>query len=197
VSADVLRARNRSDRPAGRRPRPWRLSRAWRRGTLTVHIVSAGAWLGIDVIVAVLVVAGWFADDVALRSLAYRALAVFVVWPMLAAGLVCLLTGVVLGLGSKWGLFRYWWVVIKLLLNLVLCTLVLVALQPGMDDVYTYGEQLLNGDPERSAVATLFFPPAVSLSALSIAVWLGVAKPWGRLRRAHRPRIPTAEEAGG
>jgi len=68
-----------------------------------VHILSSAAWIGIDVIVAVLVLTGWFSDDLAVRSIAYQALATFVVWPMLSSGLLCLVTGVLLGLGTKWG----------------------------------------------------------------------------------------------
>lgn len=166
-------------RPGERRPF---LSRRWRTATLIVHIVAAGAWIGIDVIVAVLVSAGWFAGDVEVRSLAYQALATFVVWPMLTAGLVSLLTGLVLGLGTKWGLIRYWWVAVKLVLNLVLCTLIVLVLQPGMGEVATYGRDLLTGAPDASRVSTLFFPPAVSLSTLTIATVLAVAKPWGRTR---------------
>jgi hypothetical protein len=151
------------------------------------HIVSAGAWVGIDVIVAMLVLSGWFSGDVTLRSVAYQALARFVVWPMLTAGLICLASGVVLGMGTPWGLLRYWWVVVKLALNLLLCTLIVVALQPGMDEVSRYGQDLLTGSPDRAAVSNLFFPPAVSLSALSFAVVLAVFKPWGRIRSARRP----------
>ena len=64
------------------------LSRGRYKATLVAHIVSAGVWIGIDVIVAVLVITGRFAGDLALRSLAYRALAAFVVWPILTAGLL-------------------------------------------------------------------------------------------------------------
>lgn len=163
--------------------RGWQLSRGWRRATLVLHIASAGAWIGVDVIVAVLVLTGWFADDVSVRSLAYRALAEFVVWPMLASGLVCLVSGVVLGVGTKWGLVRYWWVAVKLVLNLALCALIVVLLEPGMDAVASYGEELLTATPPASRVETLFFPPAVSLSTLTLATALAVYKPWGRVRR--------------
>lgn len=91
------------------------------------------------------------------RSLAYRALATFVVWPMLITGLVSLASGLVLGLGTPWGLLRYWWVAAKLALNLVLCTLILLVLQPGMDQVDRYGQDLLTGHPDPGRVATLFF----------------------------------------
>ncbi|MDV3222352.1 hypothetical protein [Intrasporangium sp.] len=168
-----------------------RLPRRWRKAVLVTHVVSAGAWIGIDVIVAVLVLVGWFGGDVQVRSLAYRALATFVVWPMLASGLLALVSGVVLGLGTKWGLVRYWWVAVKLALNLVLCTLILVVLEPGMGAVGTYGQELLDGAPDPAAVSTLFFPPAVSLTTLTLATVLAVFKPWGRTGwgRARRERV--------
>ena len=160
----------------------WRLGRVGRKAALLVHVVSGGVWIGVDVIVAVLVLTGRFADSPSTRGLAYRALASFVVWPMLTAGLVCLASGLLLGLGSKYGLVRYWWVLVKLVLNVLLCTLVLVALQPGMDEVAAYGVALESGGTADLDVANLYFPPLVSLCTLAFASWLGVFKPWGRVR---------------
>lgn len=176
------------------RSRRLRLSRGWHKATLVAHIVSAGAWIGVDVMVAVLVLTGRFGHDLALRGLAYRALAAFVVWPMLASGLVCLATGVILGLATTWGLLRYWWVAVKLALNLMLCTLIVLVLQPGMDQVAGYGRDLLGGSADPAAVSQLFFPPAVSLTALTLATVLAVFKPWGRIRSR---RSATARTAGG
>ncbi|HNM79034.1 MAG TPA: hypothetical protein PKI89_11735 [Tepidiformaceae bacterium] len=164
------------------RPR-LRLSRRSRQAVLVLHIIASGAWIGIDVIVAVLVVTGWFSSDIELRSVAYRALAHFLVLPMIGSGLVCLGTGVVLGLGTKWGLIRYWWVALKLVMNVVLCILMITVLSPGMPEVDRYGVGLITGAPSNADIQTLFFPPAVSLTALTVAVVLGVAKPWGRVRR--------------
>jgi hypothetical protein len=164
-------------------PASFRLTRRWRRVMLVTHLLAGGSWIGIDVMVATLVVTGWFGSTVEVRSLAYRALSEFVVWPMLIAGLVCLLTGICLGLGTKYGLVRFWWVLAKLVINVVLCTLIVVVLQPGLDDVGRYGEQLLTGVPDSDRVARLFFPPAVSLTCLSLATVLAVVKPWGRISR--------------
>jgi hypothetical protein len=162
----------------------WPLGRRTRQGVLVVHIVSAGAWIGIDVIVAVLVLVGWFGGDPETRGLAYQALSKFVVWPMLTAGLTCLVTGLLLGMATKWGLVRYRWVLVKLVLNLLLCTLILIALQPGMAEVGEYGDNLAaGGNPDDTVVSQLFYPPAVSLTALSLATVLAVMKPWGRTRR--------------
>lgn len=165
-----------------------RLSRRARRTLLVLHVLSSGAWIGIDVIVAVLVVTGSFASDIETRALAYRSLAQFVVWPMLVSGLVCLGTGLILGLGTMWGLIRYWWVLVKLVLNLALCTLIVLVLQPGMHDVAAYGEELVTGArPAADRVARLFFPPAVSLTCLALATSLAVFKPWGRTARRDAP----------
>lgn len=162
---------------------------ALRRATLVVHIVSAGAWIGIDVIVSVLVVTGWFSADPAIQGLAYQALGTFAVGPMLVSGLVCLTSGILLGLGTRYGLLRYWWVVVKLGMNIILCVLIVFALRPGMADVVEYGRLLAAGAVSPIDVSTLFFPPAVSLTALTVATVLGVFKPWGRTRKqTRRPR---------
>ena len=167
--------------------RPWRLGRTTRRTMLVVHILSAGAWVGIDVVVGVLVVSGWFTGDRAIRGLAYQALGVFAVGPMLTAGLVCLVSGIVLGLGSRYGLVRYWWVAVKLVMNVVLCVAIVFALRPGMGDLVEHGRALAAGRPSTLDVSTLFFPPAVSLTSLTVATVLAVVKPWGRIRPS-RPR---------
>lgn len=179
--------------PVSARPRagsPPRLGVRARRALLVVHIVAAGAWIGIDVMVAVLVTVGWTSDDPATRGAAYEALGRFVVAPMLGSALLCATTGTVLGLATRWGLARHWWVLVKLVITLVLGTLIVVALRPGMDEVTAAGATIAEGGTPATDLTTLFFPPAVSLSALSVAVVLSVYKPWGRLRRRrpiHRP----------
>jgi hypothetical protein len=163
-----------------------RLRPATRKLWLVLHLLSAGAWIGIDVLVAVLVAIGRLGASPAQRGLAYQALGSFVVWPMLASGLVCLVTGLVLGWYSRWGLVRYWWVAVKLGLNLALCTLILVLLQPGMPEVRAYGAALGAGVPAVLDVSNLVFPPIVSLTALTLATVLAVYKPWGAISRRAR-----------
>jgi len=157
-----------------------------RKVILVVHIVSAGAWIGIDVIVGVLVVAGLFSSEPAVQGLAYQALGTFAVGPMLTTALVSLVSGVLLGLGTRLGLVRYWWVAVKLTLNLVLCVLIVFALEPGMADIVEHGRIVASGGESPLDVSTLFFPPAVSLSTLTFATVLAVFKPWGRVRSSRR-----------
>ena len=142
-------------RPAAVRPAatPWRLRGRTRKAVLITHILAVGTWIGVDVLVGVFVLAGWLSPDPAVRGAAYQALGTFVVWPMLAAGLASL------------------------------CTLIVLLLRPGLGELAAYGREVAAGTAAERDLADLFFPPAVSLTALTIATVLSVAKPWGRTRR--------------
>ena len=164
----------------------WRLGVNTRKGVLLVHIASAGAWIGIDVVMAVLVFTALLSDDDRTKALAFRALELVAVGPLLATGLVCLLTGILLGLSSRYGLVRYWWVAAKLVLNLLLTGLVLVALAPTVADAAERARQFDAGVPAPLGIGDLIFPPIVSPTALLVAFVLAVFKPWGRIRRSGR-----------
>ena len=161
----------------------WRLGARTRKAVLLVHIAAAGAWLGVDVVMGVLVFTALGSDSARTKALCFQALELFAVGALLAAGLTCLATGVVLGLGSKYGLLRYWWVAAKLGLNLVLTALVPVALAPTVAGAAAQGRRFLAGQPATLAVGDLVFPPVVSPTALLVAMTLAVFKPWGRIRK--------------
>ena len=163
-----------------------RLGRRGRKAVLVTHIVSAGTWIGIDVVLAVLVFTALFTDNVHTAAVIYQALELFAIWPLLATGLVCLASGVVLGLGTKYGLVRYWWVAAKLVINIAFVALVPLSLQPTVTDAADYGRSLTAAaqQPAPGAITNLIFPPIVSPAGLLIAVILAVYKPWGRIRKA-------------
>jgi hypothetical protein len=73
---------------------------------------------------AVLVFTAIFTESAEARAHTLQSLRLVTVWPMFSAAMLSLITGVILGLGSKYGLVRYWWVAIKLGLNIILSTLV-------------------------------------------------------------------------
>jgi hypothetical protein len=166
-----------------RTTRPWRLSGRSRKAVLVTHILSAGTWFGMDIVMAVLVFTAIGTGSEETRAVTYQALEMFAVWPMAIAGLICLASGVLLGLGGKYGLVRYWWVAVKLVLNVLLSTLVLFALRPGVQEMAEQGRQLGDGVDVLPAPGTMLFPPIVSTSLLLVAFLLSVFKPWGRLRR--------------
>ena len=169
----------------GRAP-GFRLGRTARRSWLIVHIGCAVGWMGADVLLAILTLTARFTADAELAAAAYRSarLLIPIAVPVLAFGM--LVTGIVLGAGSQWGLARYWWVLVKLAIGVVLTILVVVLLVPGALSIpgglQGTADQVreLVGDASRD----LMFPPLVSFTALGIALVLSVLKPWGRTRWA-------------
>jgi len=160
----------------------WRMRPRTRKGVLVAHIVAAGAWIGLDVMLGVLVFTPLLTSDTALAALCYQALPLLF-WPIQLTGLASLVTGVVLGLGTHHGVVRHWWVLVKLVLNVVLTSLVVVLLGPAMDDAAEVGRRLAAGVPADGIdLSGLVFPPLVSGTALVIATVLAVYKPWGRVR---------------
>ena len=71
----------------------------------------------------------------------------------------------------------------KLVLNIVLTALVLVALGPEVTEAAEQGRRFAAGEPASLVVGNLIFPPIVSPTALLIAVVLAVFKPWGLMRK--------------
>ena len=88
-----------SDTSAGAR-RPWRLGSRLRKITLVLHIASAGAWLGMDIVMGVVVLTAFLTGSTTTKALCHQVLELFAVWPLLTVGLLCLATGIALGLGS-------------------------------------------------------------------------------------------------
>jgi uncharacterized membrane protein len=157
------------------------LGKRTRKVVLLIHIAAAGVWLGLDVAMAVLIFGAMTTDDRSTAAAAWQVLELVTVWPMFTAGVLSLASGVVLGLGSRYGLVRYWWVLVKLVLNVVLCGLVLLALRGGVQEAAEAGRAMAAGAPAFRS-DDLIYPPIVSPTALTLAFILSVFKPWGRIR---------------
>lgn len=165
-----------------------RLSRRARRFTLFLHLLVALSWIGVDLVLGVLSFTGLTTDDPRTMAIAYTGISMFGVPLLLTLGLSTLATGAVLGLGTRYGLLRYWWVAVKLVLNLVLTALVLVALRPTLQDGAAASAVVDATLPDRLSQVrfNMVFPPLVSTTALVFAAWLGTYKPWGRIRSEQR-----------
>ncbi len=96
-----------------------------RKFALTAHVVSSVGWLGAVVVFLGLSIAGMTSqhpETVRGAYLAMESIGLFVLVPFSVASL---LTGLVQSLATKWGLIRHYWVVAKLLIN-VLASLILL-----------------------------------------------------------------------
>jgi hypothetical protein len=106
-----------------------RLPRRWRNLLLAVHIMVAVGALGTDTILLTLGVAGLVSSDAELIRAAYLAMDLLVSAVLLLLALAALATGVLLGLGTRWGLARHYWVLTKLVLTIVLASAAVLLLR--------------------------------------------------------------------
>jgi len=164
------------------------LPQGWRKLVLLLHITGGVGWMGLDVGLLFLVFTGLLTDSGRTAVAVYTAIGIFVPPAVLALSLLMLATGLAQGLWTKWGLFEYWWVLVKLLLGIVLTALVFVALLPAVGSLPAeLGDaDGASGAAVRRALGAapvqLLFPPIVSFLSLGFALVLAVYKPWGRVR---------------
>jgi hypothetical protein len=151
------------------------LTPRWRRAVLTVHVITAVGWLGVDLVLLTLGISGLAGAD---PDVVYPAQSL--VGRMLFTPLSALvwLVGVANAAYTKWGLVKHWWVLVKLLLTTLMLVLVVVLLYPALTRA---GE--LAGAMEFADRVNLVVAPSVSTSLLITATVLSTYKPWGRVRR--------------
>jgi hypothetical protein len=102
------------------------LSASVRRFTFATHVTTSVGWVGAVLVFVALAGLGLASDDERVVRGAYLVMAPaawFVLVP-LAHG--ALLSGLVLSLGTAWGLFRHYWVALKLLITAVSTGVLLV-----------------------------------------------------------------------
>ena len=96
-----------------------------RNFALTAHVTCSVGWIGAVAGYLALAVAGLTSPNLPLTRGVYLAMDLLAWQVILPLSLGSLVTGVIQSLGTSWGLFRHYWVIFKLLLNL-LATAVLI-----------------------------------------------------------------------
>jgi hypothetical protein len=152
---------------------------ATRRAVLTVHIISGVGLLGDVAAVLAINLRAATTGDAVLAASSYELLAMFTVLFGIPLSFAALATGIVLGLGSKWGVVRSAWVAAKLVLLVGVILVGALVLGPGT-------EAMRSGDG--GAEARLIAGSAYDVVALTLATGLSVFKP--RRRRAVPIDVP-------
>jgi len=93
------------------------MSPAVRKFALTGHVVSSLGLLGSIAAFLVLAVTAISVDQPIVVRGAYPAMDVIARLVVVPLALAALVTGVIQALGTSWGLFRHYWVVVKLVLT--------------------------------------------------------------------------------
>lgn len=159
---------------------------ARRKLVLTTHVTSTVGWLGAVAAFLALALAGLGSHDLATVRGVYlgmEATGWFVIVPL---SLASLLTGLIQSLSTEWGLFRHYWILATLLINVLAASVLLLFMQ-GLSDAAV-------ATPRPMVHAT------AALLLLLAATTLSIYKPRGMTPygwRKQRERRVLAQQRGG
>ncbi|MFI1303639.1 DUF2269 domain-containing protein [Streptomyces sioyaensis] len=160
-----------------------KLSRPARRAVLVLHVAVSVSWLGLTLGLLALGLTGYTTGSPDMATAAYRAMKVFGDWLILPIALMSLVSGLMLSLGTPWGLARHRWVVIKFWLTLLTLLLSVFALRPGINHLAAAAAA---GTPAPGI--HLVIAPAVATATYFFLTAISVLKPWGPTKRGSRLR---------
>ena len=160
------------------------MSPTLRKALLTAHVVSSVGWIGAVAAFLALALVGSRAGAATATGI-YGAMDTIGLSVIVPASLLAVVTGIVQGLVTQWGLVRYRWVLTKLVLGL-LATAALLLHQ--FTAVAAASRRAAAGDAVGSLASQLVLDAALAIVVLVIATVLSIYKPWGMTRFGQRRR---------
>jgi uncharacterized membrane protein len=160
-----------------------RLPQRARQALLTAHVMMSVGLLGDSAGFLAVAIRAARTDEPAAVTELVRVLNMFSLVFGIPLSVGAILSGLALGLGTKWGVFRYPWVTAKLLLILSVMLVGGLVIGPALAVMLERG-----GDATRQLIAA----GAYDVLALALATGLSVFKPGGQFRVARGRNTPAA-----
>jgi hypothetical protein len=160
-----------------------------RRLLLTSHVIFSVGWLGAVLAVLGLSVAGLASSDTAVTRAAYLAMQPVARYVLIPLSLASFFSGIVQSLVSVWGLFRHYWVILKLIINVTAVAILFLYLQ-----TVDYLAAIARAPAAPSADSSPLVHSLAALLALVAATALSIYKPkgmtkYGQRRQRHERRV--------
>lgn len=155
------------------------MSPALRKLNLTAHVTSSVGWLGAVAGFLALAVTGLKSQDAQMVRAAYLAMDLIGRFIIIPLSLAALATGLVQALGTTWGLFRHYWVLLKFLITLLATILLLVHIRPATYLSSVAAKMSLSSADFRGLRTQLATDAGAALLALLVTTTLSVYKPRG------------------
>lgn len=149
-----------------------------RKFVRTAHVTITVGWLGAVVSFLVLAISGLSSQDARVMQSAYPAMDVISRFVIVPLSIAPLLTGPILSLGTPWGLFRHYWIVVKLLITMLSTVIMQLHMQPINYLSHAALNGTLSGDDDVLRLQMVVASGA-ALFALITSTALAVYKPRG------------------
>jgi hypothetical protein len=154
-----------------------------RKFALITHLTVSVGWIGAVLSYLGLGVAAVTSPDVQTVRAAWTAMELIGWYVIVPLSLASLLTGLVMALGTKWGLFRHYWVLFSFVLT-VFATVVLLLHMPTVTSMAAMAQQAEGAALEELGGDLLH--PGIGLVVLLVIQTLNVYKPRGMTRYGWR-----------
>ena len=149
---------------------------------LLAHVTTSVGWLGAVACFLALAVIGLTAADAQTVRAVYPAMDLITWSVIVPLGIASPLTGLVSSLGTPWGVLRYYWVLVKIVMTIPATLILFLHTQPiGLVARAAVETTLVGSDLERLRVQ-LTAAAAAAVVVLLIATALSIYKPRGRTR---------------
>ena len=173
-----------------------------RQTALTVHVIASVGWIGsVATFLALALVGLWTADAEKARA-CYIAMEVATRTVILPLAVACVATGFVQSLGTRWGLFRHYWVVTKMVIALSSTALLALHMRPIAIGADAAVAQQIFEPSLRGVRNQLVLDASLAIVALVVATALSIYKPpgltaYGRRREGGEQALGVGPRAWG
>jgi uncharacterized membrane protein len=154
-----------------------------RKFALSVHLTFSIGWIGAVLAYLVLGIAAVTSQDVQTVRAAWIAMELTGWYVIVPLALASLLTGVVMALGTKWGLLGHYWVLISFVLT-IFATVILLLHMPTVSSTAQVAQEA--EDSSLEALGGDLFHPGIGLVVLLVIQVLNMYKPPGMTRYGWR-----------
>jgi lysylphosphatidylglycerol synthetase-like protein (DUF2156 family) len=165
-----------------------------RKFALMAHIVASLGWIGAVAAFIVLDVTTVASDEVPVLRAAYIGMDLITTWAIVPLAFAAFLTGIIMSLGTKWGLFRHYWVIVTLVLTMA-ATVVLLIQVPGIAYRADVAANAASSDEAMRGLGNLLLHSIGGTIVLLVITALNVYKPRGLTRYGWRKQQSEAAEA--
>ncbi|UOQ45137.1 hypothetical protein MUN89_04045 [Halobacillus salinarum] len=159
-----------------------------KRWLVTFHLIFAAILFGITVGFLVLSITAAATKDGTILKGCYSSMYILSTTSLRVSTIGTVVTGIALSIWTKWGLFKFYWIIVKEVLTLISIGLGLIGMLIWTREAFHISAGAGMAAMENSDFLVnrlqLFFGIILQIISLAVMMILSVFKPWGQRKRA-------------
>lgn len=154
-----------------------------RKPVLVGHITFSVGWIGAVTVFIVLAVTGLTTMDNQLSRSVLIAMDICAWFVIVPFCFISLITGLAQAYGTNWGLFKHYWIVVKLFLTIAMTILLLLHLQPISYLANVAKESSFSNANHASQLLDIITKAGAAILVLVAITTISIYKPWGKIQQ--------------